>query len=253
LRREGRMIEGVPALLLAGTGEDGVRPVDPRMDAVLGKPFRVEDLETAVERTLTLGRQRAATAAGGVAMAGMGGFAGLPGRPTPLPPSQAPPPMPAAAVEGDLGAIGLPTVLLLLEMEHKTGALHLAGPAPETAELVLRKGRVIRAYVFGPGNTIAGAEAVYHTLTWDEGWFSFHPVEVEGPAVSDDADTNWRNNAIQFPRLICEIADVVLRPEDYDDIAASMDVSRDELAELFDRALEVWDDVKARTPARTGE
>jgi len=80
-----------------------------------------------------------------------------------------------------------------------------------------------------------------------------YPVEVEGPAVSDDADTNWRNNAIQFPRLICEIADVVLRPEDYDDIAASMDVSRDELAELFDRALEVWDDVKARTPARTGE
>jgi len=70
------------------------------------------------------------------------------------------------------------------------------------------------------------------------------------PAVSPDPNANWKNDAIQFPRLICEIADVVLRPEDYAEIAASMDVTKEELEELFDRALAAWDGIKARTPAK---
>lgn len=70
------------------------------------------------------------------------------------------------------------------------------------------------------------------------------------PAVSPDPNANWENDAIQFPRLICEIADTVLRPEDYAEIATSMDVTNEELEELFDRALAAWDGIKARTPSR---
>jgi len=71
-----------------------------------------------------------------------------------------------------------------------------------------------------------------------------YPVEIEDPRVSSDPDINWRNNAIQFPRLICEIADTVLRDEDYGKIAASMDLTREQLNELFERASDVWEKIK---------
>jgi CheY-like chemotaxis protein len=162
LRRAGQL-NGVAALLLADPTADPAEPPPshPEMDGVLSKPLRVEDLENAVARALAA-------------------IAGRRKGPPPLP-VQAPPPLPAPSLEGELGAIGLSTVMLLLEMERKTGALHLSGGDKRTAELIFRKGRVIRAHVFEGDATLAGAEAVYRTLAWSDGWFSFHPVGIEGP------------------------------------------------------------------------
>ena len=67
------------------------------------------------------------------------------------------------------------------------------------------------------------------------------------PKISKDSDVNFANNDIQFPRLISEIADVVMSPADYQELAASMDLTVHELHELFARAQNIWDEIKART------
>ena len=45
----------------------------------------------------------------------------------------------------------------------------------------------------------------------------------------------WNDNSIQYPRLLAEIRGK-LCAECWDDIAEEMDLTTDELAELFDRA-----------------
>ena len=44
----------------------------------------------------------------------------------------------------------------------------------------------------------------------------------------------WENNAVQFPRLLTEVA-------------LSMDLKPDELHELFDRAIDEWERIKKET------
>ena len=52
----------------------------------------------------------------------------------------------------------------------------------------------------------------------------------------------WTNNAIQFPRLLAEI--MATQNLDMAALAESMDLSIDEINELFDRADAVWEDQK---------
>lgn len=68
------------------------------------------------------------------------------------------------------------------------------------------------------------------------------------PKVSKDPGKNWKNNAIQFPRLIEELQGLgVFTPKVIKDLATSMDLTREEVTELLDRATTIWDDIKART------
>lgn len=69
---------------------------------------------------------------------------------------------------------------------------------------------------------------------------------AQRPAVEADPDANWRNDAIQFPRLLAELM-AVLRPDDYGEVAAAMDLSTAQVHELFDRAQTTWDHIKGRT------
>jgi len=56
----------------------------------------------------------------------------------------------------------------------------------------------------------------------------------------------WNNNELQFARLICEIvANVNLTQADADAIRDSMDLTREQFDELFDRANDVWERAKA--------
>lgn len=62
------------------------------------------------------------------------------------------------------------------------------------------------------------------------------------------SNANWQNNAIQFPRLLCEI----MASQENLDLAAlaeSMDLSIDEVNELFDRANTAWESIKNGQPA----
>ncbi len=77
--------------------------------------------------------------------------------------------------------------------------------------------------------------------------------EAGRPYVSSRPGDNWKNDAIQFARLIAEMEAAGLFPaEDAEGEAAlleSMDLAQGELTEIIDRAQAVWDDVKTRTPA----
>ena len=55
----------------------------------------------------------------------------------------------------------------------------------------------------------------------------------------------WNNNKIQFPRLLAEIASSsALTDEVMSELRESMDLSNDEINELFDRAQNEWNRIK---------
>lgn len=61
-------------------------------------------------------------------------------------------------------------------------------------------------------------------------------------------DANWRNNHLQFPRLIAElVASVDLTEAQLTELRTSMDVTAPELDELFERAQLEWERLKAGT------
>jgi|TARA_Y100000034_G_C6835167_1_gene377329 plasmid maintenance system antidote protein VapI len=56
----------------------------------------------------------------------------------------------------------------------------------------------------------------------------------------------WEDNSIQFPRLIAEInACVDISPENWRELQESMDLTEDEIIQLFDRAHDKWEKIKA--------
>ena len=61
----------------------------------------------------------------------------------------------------------------------------------------------------------------------------------------------WNDNSIQFPRLLAEIAATVeLSPAQQVKLCESMDITFQELGELFDRAQDAWERIKYGTVAR---
>lgn len=57
------------------------------------------------------------------------------------------------------------------------------------------------------------------------------------------SNKNWENNAIQFPRLLAEIV-ATQEHLDIPALAESMDLSVEEVNELFDRADQAWESIK---------
>jgi hypothetical protein len=56
----------------------------------------------------------------------------------------------------------------------------------------------------------------------------------------DENDDVWNNDLIQFARLLCEVAATDIK---LDEIAEEMDLSVEQINELFDRAHKVWRNV----------
>jgi hypothetical protein len=72
--------------------------------------------------------------------------------------------------------------------------------------------------------------------------------------VVDMSEKSWHDNSIQFPRLIAEIcANVEFKPEHWRDLQDSMDISEGELNDLFDRANDEWEKIKANITAGRSE
>jgi hypothetical protein len=144
---------------------------------MLPKPFRLEQLEDAVA-------------------AALGGR--ISERPTPpaTPTVSAParPPGPRAPssarpIEGEsrrtvlagvLDEFGLSSLLIVLELERKSGVVILRAPENGVGRIYLREGRVIRASIEVSGESRRGQLAVYDLLTWPRGRFEFNVGEVAG-------------------------------------------------------------------------
>jgi CheY-like chemotaxis protein len=150
----------------------------PETDQILPKPFRLEQLEDAVNTALARLPARRVTPLGMPAV-------GAPPRPPspmrPGPPGRAPEAEAArrTVLSGALEEFGLSSLLIVLELERKTGVVILRA-AQSVARIYLREGRVIRAQIESGGESRRGQLAVYDLLGWPRGRFEFTVVEVSG-------------------------------------------------------------------------
>ena len=84
------------------------------------------------------------------------------------------------AFRGTLDQIGLPSILMLVEMERKTGMLVLVlDPGKEKARLYFSEGRVVRA-LYDKKDKPKNADLVYELLGRTEGKFEFRNMVVDG-------------------------------------------------------------------------
>lgn len=152
--------------------DDRIRGFRLGADDYMGKPFRFEELDLRVNKTL----RRALAAA-----------------------QQAREQLSSPSLRGDLTQMGLSSLLILIELERKTGQLTLhpaldatidmalsALPdgdaelrAPSVGIVLVREGRIVHARLDSASEPV-DAECVYHLLTWPAGEFEFTSCLVEG-------------------------------------------------------------------------
>lgn len=133
--------------------EDRIRGFRIGADDYLSKPFRFEELDLRVAKTMRRAHSMTRDA-----------------RETIHGPS----------LKGDLSQIGLAALLTMIEMERKTGVLSLQRPTGGRAQIFAREGRVVHARLDDLLDPV-DAECVYHLLRWDSGTFELIACDVEGP------------------------------------------------------------------------
>lgn len=72
-------------------------------------------------------------------------------------------------------------------------------------------------------------------------------MKIRHLIISNNSKDNWRNNDIQFPRLLSEIWAVGLTAKQVRTLRAAMDLSGSEINRIFNRADKVWQKIKERT------
>jgi CheY-like chemotaxis protein len=182
----------VPVIFLTALGgeEDRIRGFRLGADDYLPKPFRFEELELRVANALKK-RIQTKQKADEVMRA-----------PPPPPPGLASAKKPAG-IHGQLEQLGLSSLLVMIEMERKSGILRVERTGA-TGRIFAREGKVIAARLDGaaaPANARKGAEAVYFMLTWAEGRFDFSSVEVE---MEDEVKSTTTHLLMEGARLIDE-------------------------------------------------
>jgi CheY-like chemotaxis protein len=166
-----------PVIFLTGPAGVGgeIRGFAAGVDECLPKPFRIEDLERVV-RIVLARAPRPPDGDDGDGDDGDGGEVRTAKSLAAMKPSHWHRPL--SAFRGVLGEIGLPSLLVMLEMERKSGILVIEADEG-TSRFFLRRGRVIRAEVDGDA-PLSGVVAVYRALNWLEGQFEFLIGDVGG-------------------------------------------------------------------------
>ena len=109
----------------------------------------------------------------------------------------------ASGLRGDLAQVGLSSLLVLIEMERKTGLLQLRAPEGTSAQVLVRDGKVVHARLDGLDEPV-DAECVYFLLTWSTGEFEFVTCVVEG---EDRVNATTTHLLMEGARLIDESGD----------------------------------------------
>lgn len=228
--REHPMLRDIPVIFLTALSSDDDRIHGFRLGAedYLPKPFRFEELDLRVARTLRRTQpppdkaparapvERAPTTGNGAAEDGQAGL--------------------ETALAGDLGEIGLPMLLTMLEMEQKSGVLELTHEQEGMAELYLKSGRVVHATLdYTPGGDtedgeeeeaeldelswgLEDAECVYYLLKWTEGRFEFKPGEV---STEDRIGASITQLLMEGARRLDELNENTRRLEQEDQVKGS--------------------------------
>jgi DNA-binding response OmpR family regulator len=145
----------LPVIFLTAlsSDEDRIRGFRLGADDYVPKPFRFEELDLRVAKTLRRTQTIIQDARDQLAGAGL---------------------------RGDLAQVGLSALLVLVELERKTGLLSLRSPEGRGAQILLRDGRVVHARLDDLDEPV-DAECVYHLLGWGAGEFELVACVVEGP------------------------------------------------------------------------
>ncbi len=73
--------------------------------------------------------------------------------------------------------------------------------------------------------------------------------------ISKNPNTNWENNSIQFPRLIAEMEAIGIFANISNtfihELCSEMDITKEDLFQLVNRAQNVWDNIKEQTKENT--
>ncbi len=190
----------VPMIFLTalGSDEDRIRGFRLGADDYLPKPFRFEELDLRVANALrrrqqvestVLAAARAATPAPAPAATSTGA-------------ASSKPPV-SSGIHGTLDQLGLSSLLMVLEMERKSGVLILSrGATAETGRIFVRSGNIVRARMDGKP-TPKNEQAIYHMLAWSEGRFEFSALEVD---MDDEVKTSTTHLLMEGARRIDEAA-----------------------------------------------
>lgn len=174
----------VPVIFLTAltSDDDRIRGFRLGADDYLPKPFRFEELDLRVSKTV---RRRAAVEQEARHLIEGKGEKSSTG----AAPADAEAPdaasssgsAPHTALIGNLHQIGLSVLLTLLEMERKTGVLYISDDsAQRTAEIYLSGGQVVCADMTSDNGDLRDEECIYHLLEWHRGRFEFVLREFEG-------------------------------------------------------------------------
>lgn len=165
----------LPVIFLTAlsSDEDRIRGFRLGADDYVPKPFRFEELDLRIAKTMRRTQALAQEA-----------------RETILGPS----------LRGDLSQIGLAALLTMVEMERKTGVLTLRDPGGGSAQILVRTGRVVHARLDDRADPV-DAECVYHLLGWSSGSFELIACEVEGV---DRVHTSTMNLLLEGARRLDE-------------------------------------------------
>lgn len=169
----------VPVIFLTAltSDDDRIRGFRLGADDYLPKPFRFEELDLRVAKTLQR-MQVLEAAARQKINASEKAPSATNGKPN------------NADLTGNLSHVGISSLLVLMDMERKTGVLTVTRKGTEsvTAKLFLRKGSPIAAEIVDldePRNELA----IYFILEWTEGTFAFRAKEVVRDAEIDSSTT----------------------------------------------------------------
>jgi DNA-binding response OmpR family regulator len=153
--------------------DDRIRGFRLGADDYVTKPFRFEELDLRVAKTLRrtqVAMQETREQLGGTSL------------------------------RGDLSQVGLSSLLILIELERKTGLLQLRAPNGPSAQVLVREGKVVHARLDEAEEPV-DAECVYYLLTWGAGEFEFIACMVEGV---DRVNVSTTHLLMEAARLIDE-------------------------------------------------
>jgi CheY-like chemotaxis protein len=181
----------VPVIFLTALGgeDDRIRGFRLGADDYLPKPFRFEELDLRVANAL---KKAKATQQKAQEM-----------KEAPVEPAGGTPGKKSVGIHGTLEQLGLSSLMVMIEMERKSGILRLERVGV-TGRIFCREGRVIAARLDGdraPPKARKGAEAVYHMLTWADGRFDFSGVDVD---MEDEVNSTTTHLLMEGARLIDE-------------------------------------------------
>ncbi len=179
----------VPVIFLSAlsSDDDRIRGFRLGADDYMPKPFRFEELDLRVAKTL---RHRLAVEEQTRSQ--------IDGGAKPAPSSQGDA---GSGLGGNLGQVGLSSLLTLLELERKSGILVLSdSESGEVGRVFLRDGRVVSARIEDKPAP-ANEECIFHMLRWVSGSFEFDATDVD---MDDEVNTTTTHLLMEGARRLDE-------------------------------------------------